>query len=137
MNVDASQADRPDHESRNRVVQVRRFGEPDGLDVVEVPMPTARKGEVRVRVLASSHNYTDTLIRRHMYPQTAAERLPFVLGYDVVGDIDQLGERVTGFGLGDRVADMTVIGSNAAYCTLKADHLLVCRLISIQRRRRR
>jgi NADPH:quinone reductase-like Zn-dependent oxidoreductase len=78
---------------------------------------------VRVRVLASSLNYTDTLIRRHMYPQTAAERLPFVLGYDVVGDIDQLGERVTGFGLGDRVADMTVIGSNAAYCTLKADHL--------------
>ena len=42
-------------------------------------MPTARKGEVRVRVLASSLNYTDTLIRRHMYPQTAAERLPFVL----------------------------------------------------------
>jgi NADPH:quinone reductase-like Zn-dependent oxidoreductase len=53
------------------VVQVRRFGEPDGLDVVEVPMPTARKGEVRVRVLVSSLNYTDTLIRRHTYPQTA------------------------------------------------------------------
>jgi NADPH:quinone reductase-like Zn-dependent oxidoreductase len=44
-------------EPRNRGVQVRRFGEPDGLDVVEVPMPTARKGEVRVRVLASSLNY--------------------------------------------------------------------------------
>jgi len=50
-------------------------------------------------------------------------RLPFVLGYDVVGEIDQLGEGLTGFALGDRVADMTVVGSNAAYRTLRADHL--------------
>ena len=41
----------------------------------------------------------------------------------VVGDIDQLGDGVTGFDLGDRVADMTVIGSNAAYRTLRADRL--------------
>jgi NADPH:quinone reductase-like Zn-dependent oxidoreductase len=104
-------------------VQVRRFGGPDGLEVVDAPLPIAGKGEVRVRVLASSLNYTDTLIRRHMYPQTAALRLPFVLGYDVVGAIDQLGEGVTGFALGDRVADMTVVGSNTAYRALKADHL--------------
>ena len=44
-------------------------------------------------------------------------------GYDVVGEIDQLGDGVTGFQLGDRVADMTVVGSNAAYRTLRADRL--------------
>src|SRR5690242_1923286 len=107
----------------NRVVQVRRFGGPDGLGVVDAPLPTAGKGEVRVRVLASSLNYTDVLIRRHLYPQTAARQPPFVLGYDLVGEIDQLGEGVTDFQLGNRVADMTVVGSNAAYCTLRADHL--------------
>jgi len=123
MNTTISGGNRPTAEAGNRMVQVRRFGPPDGLEVVDAPLPTAGKGEVRVRVLASSLNYTDTLIRRHMYPQTAAVRLPFVTGYDVVGEIDQLGEGVTGFALGDRVADMTVIGSNAAYCTLKADQL--------------
>src|SRR5215510_3124280 len=123
MNANVSNIDRPANEPRNRVVRVRRFGDPDGLEVADEPLPTAGKGEVRVRVLASSLNYTDTLIRRHMYPQTSALRLPFVLGYDVVGKIDQLGEGVTGFQLGDRVADMTVIGSNAAYCTLRTDHL--------------
>jgi NADPH:quinone reductase-like Zn-dependent oxidoreductase len=46
-----------------------------------------------------------------------------VLGYDVVGEIDQLGDGVRDFQLGDRVADMTVLGSNAAYRTLRADHL--------------
>src|SRR5215470_1772860 len=110
-------------EARNRVVQVRRFGDPDGLDVADAPLPTAGRGEVRVRVLASGLEYTDVLIRRHLYPQTMRRRPPFVMGYDVVGEIDQLGEGVSGFQVGDRVADMTVIGSNAAYRTLRADRL--------------
>lgn len=110
-------------EPRNRVVQLRRFGGPDGLEVVDAPLPTAGRGEVRVRVLASALQYTDVLIRRHLYPQTSARRLPFVLGYDVVGEIDQLGGGVRGFQVGDRVADMTVVGSNAAYRTLRADRL--------------
>jgi NADPH2:quinone reductase len=110
-------------EPHNRVVQLRRFGGPEQLEVVDAPLPTAGPGEVRVRVLASGLEYTDTLIRRHLYPQTASRRLPFVMGYDVIGEIDQLGDRVSGFQLGDRVADMTVLGSNAAYRTLQARHL--------------
>ena len=111
-------------EPRNRVVQVRRFGGADELKVVDAPMPTAGRGEVRVRVLASSVVYTDVVIRRHLYPQTALIRPPLVLGYDVVGEIDQLGDGVSGFQLGDRVADLTVLGSNAAYCTLRVDCLI-------------
>jgi NADPH:quinone reductase len=109
-------------EPRNRVVQLTRFGDP-GIEVVDAPLPTADRGEVRVRVLASSVQYTDVLIRRHLYPQTAARRPPFVLGYDVVGEIDQLGDGVRGFQVGDRVVDLTVVGSNAAYRTLRADRL--------------
>jgi NADPH:quinone reductase-like Zn-dependent oxidoreductase len=110
-------------EPHNRVVQVGRFGGPEGLEVVETPLPTAGSGEVRVHVLASGMEYTDVVIRRHLYPQTMRHRPPFVLGYDLVGEIDQLGGGVTEFGLGDRVADMTVVGSNARYRTLRADDL--------------
>ena len=110
-------------EPRNRVVQVRRFGGPDELEVVDAPLPTAGRGEVRVRVLASGLEYTDVVIRRYLYPQTMRRRPPFVLGYDVVGEIDQLGDGVRGFQLGDRVADLTVLGSNAAYRTLRASDL--------------
>jgi NADPH:quinone reductase-like Zn-dependent oxidoreductase len=46
-----------------------------------------------------------------------------VLGYGVVGEIDELGDGVSGFKLGDRVADMTVLGSNASYRTLRAADL--------------
>ena len=72
---------------------------------------------------ASGLEYTDVVIRRRLYPQTMRRRPAFVLGYDVVGEIDQLGDGVSGFQLGDRVADLTVLGSNAAYCTLRADRL--------------
>jgi NADPH:quinone reductase-like Zn-dependent oxidoreductase len=46
-----------------------------------------------------------------------------VLGYDVVGEIDQLGDGARGFRVGDRVADLTVLGSNATYRTLRPDRL--------------
>ncbi|WP_447980735.1 medium chain dehydrogenase/reductase family protein [Candidatus Nitrospira bockiana] len=107
---------------RNRVVRVRRFGGPDELEVGDAPLPMARRGEVRVRVLASSVEYTDVVIRRHLYPWVF-RRPPFVMGYDVVGEIDQLGDGVSSLALGDRVADMTVLGANAAYCTLRADRV--------------
>src|SRR5262249_11792669 len=103
--------------------QVSRSGDPDVIEVVDAPLPTADAGGGRVRVLASSVEYTDVTIRRHVYTQTATLRPPFVLGYDVVGEIDQLGVGVNGFQLGDRVADMTVVGSNAAYRTLRASDL--------------
>ena len=107
----------------NRAVQLDEYGGPECLRVVHLPLPTAGAGEVRVRVLASSINFTETLIRRHLYPQTAAYKTPFVMGYDVVGEIDQLGPGVSGFQLGGRVADMTVTGSNATYRILKAEDL--------------
>ena len=104
----------------NRVVRVRRFGEVDGLEVADVPLPEAGRGELRVRVLASAIEYTDTLIRRRRYPQTMFLRAPLAMGYGLVGEIDQLGEGVRGFAPGERVADLTVVGSNAAYRTLRA-----------------
>src|SRR5262245_5364481 len=110
-------------EPRNQVVQVRRFGGPDELEVVDAPLPTAARGEVRVRVLAGSQEYTEVTIRRHLYPWVR-RRPPFVMGYDLVGEIDQLGAGVKGFQLGDRVADMTMTGSDAAYRTLTASHLV-------------
>ena len=107
----------------NKVVQLSRYGGAENLRTAEIETPAAGRGEVRIRVLASSLNYTEVLIRKHLYPQTAGLKPPFVMGYDVVGDVDQVGEGVTGFAIGDRVADMTVVGSNATYRLLKAKNL--------------
>lgn len=110
-------------EALNRAVELEAYGGPETLRVVDLPSPTAGAGEVRIRVLASSVNYTETLIRRHLYPQTAAYKLPFIMGYDVVGEIDQRGPEVTSFKIGQRVADMTVVGSDARFRILRAKDL--------------
>lgn len=107
----------------NKAVELSDFGGPELLRVVDIPMPNAGRGEVRVRVLASSINYTETLIRRHLYPQTAAYKAPFIMGYDVIGEIDEIGPGVSGFKVGDRVADMTVVGSDASYRILRSKDL--------------
>src|SRR5690348_16199873 len=107
----------------NQAVQLSDYGGPERLHVIDAPLPTAGPGEVRVRVLAASINYTETHIRRYLYPQTAAYKLPFIMGYDAVGEIDQIGPGVTGFKVGDRVADMTVTGSDTSWRLLKAEDL--------------
>ncbi len=124
-------------EPRNQVVLVKRFGGPEELEVADATLPRAGRGEVRVRVLASGLEYTDVVIRRHLYPQTMHLRPPFVLGYEVVGEIDQLGDDVRGFQLGDRVADMTVLGSNAAIAPFGQAQWSACRRGSIRQRRLR
>ena len=110
-------------ESRNRVVRVRNYGGPEELEVADTPVPEVGPGEVRVRVLASSIVYTDAVIRRHLYPATLRMKPPYIPGYDVVGEIDRIGSSVAGFNIGDRVADMTVTGSNATYRNLPAKDL--------------
>ena len=67
-------------EPRNRVVQVRRFGGPDGLEVVNAPLPRVERGEVRVRVLASGLEYTDVTIRRHLYSANCVPPAPVRAG---------------------------------------------------------
>jgi len=103
-------------EPLNRVVQLMAYGGPECLRIVDLPRPSAGVGEVRVRVLASSINYTETLIRRRLYPQTAAYKVPFVMGYDVVGRLASTGGRrlvvgegvVDGHGVMASLVDMPV-----------------------------
>ena len=106
-----------------RTLVLRHFGGPEGFELVESPLPSAGEGEVRVRVLAASVQFTDVLLRLGKYPDLK-QKPPLVLGYDVVGEIDQLGPAVTGFLVGERVADLTVIGSYAGYRTLRADRVV-------------
>ena len=107
----------------NAQVVLARFGGPEGFSLVTGPVPTPGPGQVRVRVLAASVQFTDTLIRRGVYPDLR-EKPPLTPGYDLVGEIDAVGPGVTGLAPGDRVADLTMIGSYARYRLLEADRVV-------------
>jgi NADPH:quinone reductase len=92
-----------------RAVGVFEFGGPDSLEVVELPDPVAGVGQVRVRVWAAAVNPTDTFhttgARAEMLSK---EPPPYVPGMDVAGVIDQAGEGVTQFAVGDQVMGIVI-----------------------------
>ncbi len=108
----------------NKRVVVTAWGGPDKLRIVEDEhLPEPGPGEVRVRVLASSASFTDTMIRKGMYP-TLKEKPPFTPGYDLVGVVDKLGEGVVRLSEGQHVAQLTVTGAQAGYVCLQAHRLV-------------
>ena len=101
-----------------RAIQLKGKGGLDQLQEVEIPLEPPRTGEIRIRVRASGARFTDITKRTGYYPFRPA--FPFVEGYEVVGDVDAIGEGVTGFALGQRVCALTVYGAWAEYFTRDA-----------------
>ena len=78
-----------------RQIWIPKTGEPEVLEVREAPDPEPQAGEVRVRVRASGINFADVLARMGLYPD--APPLPGVVGYEVAGVVDGVGDGVEGF----------------------------------------
>jgi alcohol dehydrogenase, propanol-preferring len=81
-----------------RAMVLRNAGQP--LKLAELPLPEAAAGQLRVRVEACAVCRTDLHIVDGELPDP---KLPLVLGHQIVGVVDQVGEGVERVGLGDRV----------------------------------
>jgi NADPH2:quinone reductase len=90
------------------------------MRVEEVPTPSPGAGEVRVRLAASGVNFIDIYYRSGMYPVS----LPFTPGMEGAGVVSALGEDVTEFAVGDRVAWAMVLGSYAEEAVVPAGKLV-------------
>lgn len=80
------------------------FGGPEVLELRDVPEPHAGPGQVRVRVTAAGLNPMDVGIS--LRPELAAIfgiTVPSGFGSDLAGAVDEVGEGVSGFAVGDRV----------------------------------
>lgn len=88
----------------SRAVIQESFGGPETLRLEEVPEPHAGAGHVRVRVAAAGLNPVDWV--KGSSAETAATfglTLPAGFGSDFAGTVDEVGDGVTGFAVGDRV----------------------------------
>lgn len=96
-------------------IWIPKAGEPQVLDVREAPDPTPKKGQVRIRVEAAGVNFADLLARMGLYPD--APPLPCVVGYEVAGVIDAVGEGVAESRIGENVLALTRFGGySSAVC---------------------
>ena len=88
-----------------RQVWIPRIGPPRVLEVREASDPEPAAGEVRVRAAASGINFADIMARMGLYPD--APKLPAVVGYEVSGTVDAVGDGVEGVSVGEKVVALT------------------------------
>jgi NADPH:quinone reductase-like Zn-dependent oxidoreductase len=96
-----------------------------GYDVLKVlprPDPTVGPGEVRIAVKAAGINFADTMARMGLYPD--APKPPCVMGYEVAGTVDAVGDGVSAWSAGDRVVAGTRFGGQAELVTVPEAQVL-------------
>jgi NADPH:quinone reductase-like Zn-dependent oxidoreductase len=94
-----------------RALVITKHGGPEVLKIEERPDPQPGPGEVRVKVKAAGVNFADVLARMGLYED--APDPPCVIGYEFAGDVEALGEGVTGYEVGQRVLGGSRFGGYA------------------------
>lgn len=97
-------------------------GGPEMLRIRELPDPVAGPGELLVRVRACSINYPDVLIIEDKY-QLKPPR-PFAPGSEIAGEVEALGEGVSGWSAGDRIIAATGFGGLAEKVVIPAARVI-------------
>lgn len=100
-----------------KAIQVPRYGGPEVLQVVDLPIPEPKPNEIVVKVAAIGVNFIDVYFREGRYPA----KPPFIEGQEAAGRVHAVGSEVKMWKPGDRVAYTSVLGSYAEYATIPAD----------------
>ena len=102
-----------------RAVVITKHGGPEVLQVQEMPDPPVGPGEVRITVKAAGINFADTVARVGLYPD--APSVPCVVGYEVAGEVESVGEGVEDHKPGDRVLAGTRFKGYAELVTVPSE----------------
>ncbi len=99
-----------------RAIIVRTTGGPEVLELADLPTPEPGPGQVRVDVAAAGVNFVDVYHRIGLYPMPR----PYTAGVEAAGVISAVGDGVTEFAVGDRVAWLNTPGGYAEQAVVPA-----------------
>ena len=97
-----------------------RYGEPEVLEVRSIDLPLPGPKEILIRVRACGVNFPDVLMMRGQY-QVKPE-LPFALGFEVAGEVLEVGDNSVGFSVGDRVIAILISGGMQEEIVVSENH---------------
>ncbi|HMK21823.1 MAG TPA: quinone oxidoreductase [Terriglobales bacterium] len=103
-----------------KAIQISRTGGPEVLELVNLPVPSAKNNEAVVKIAASGVNFIDVYFREGRYKAV----VPFVPGQEAGGEVVAVGSDVKSVKPGDRVAYSSIMGSYAEYAAVPADRLV-------------
>ncbi len=101
-----------------KAIEVTETGGPDVLTYVDKVKPSPGPGEVLIKAEAIGINFIDTYFRSGLYER----ELPFILGNEVCGTVEAVGDDVAALGAGDRVVTAQANGAYAEYAVAAADY---------------
>ena len=104
-----------------RAVVITKHGGPEVLQVQERLDPPVGPGEVRIAVKAAGINFADTLARTGLYRD--CPRVPCVVGYEVAGEVESVGDGVESLRPGERVLAGTWFNGQAELVTVR-EHMV-------------
>ena len=107
-----------------KAVQINKFGGPEVLQYGDAPEPAYNTDDVLIKVYATSINPIDWKVRSGKHGKDI--KFPFILGWDVSGVIEKIGDSVTDFQPGDEVyarPDVTRNGTYAEYVAVRANEI--------------
>ena len=91
-------------------------------EIRETPEPRPKAGEVRIAVRAFGLNFAELMASHGLYPD--APKLPAILGYEVAGEIDAVGDGVDASRIGERAVALTHFGGHAQFCCVPSQFAL-------------
>ena len=103
-----------------KAVRVNEYGGPEALSYEEVKKPAPGSNEVLIKIAAAGVNYIDTYQRSGLYQVP----LPLTLGLEAAGVVEEVGDGVTKYNKGDRVAYTSVPGAYAEYASVPEEKLV-------------
>lgn len=103
---------------------IDRYGSPEVLQIKEVEQPQIEPDQMLVKVHASSINPIDWKIRKGLLKNRSGNEFPMFLGYDLSGEVIEVGDRINQFHLGDLIyarLDQSTGGAYAEYAAVSVE----------------
>lgn len=104
----------------SQAIVAQSLGAPEVLQITDVEQPTPGPGQLLIKVAAVGVNFIETYQREGLYPVA----LPFTPGSESAGIVEAIGEGVSDFSVGDRVATAEGSKSYAEYTLIDAEKAL-------------
>lgn len=104
-----------------KAIRIHEYGGPEVMSYEDVPSPEPGPGQIRVRQTVIGVNFIDIYFRQGTYK---AASLPFTLGKEGTGKVAAVGEGVTGFAIGERVAYAGAAGTYAEEVVVDASGIV-------------
>ena len=109
-----------------KAIRIHEFGGPEVLKLEDAPRPKPDADEVLIKVFATAVNPVDWKIRKGLRKEKFPTNFPLIPGWDVSGEIEEVGSDIKNFRKGDEVysrPDPTKNGTYAEYVVVKADQV--------------